>query len=154
MRWGQQFGPDPEEGGLRLNHNEAQSRPLSFLINNGGTGFGDFGLDQRFMVGQISLSLLRQPQRVHLHHRSGSALLHWKMQPQRLSQIGTVEINMNQLKEWGWFILDCRGLDHEMSFVGHFVWVMLGFAGVCLVDHAVWVLRPWELILILSSHVV
>ena len=38
--------------------------------------------------------------------------------------------------------------------IGHFVWVLLGFAGVCLVGHAVWVLRPWELILILSGHVV
>ena len=26
--------------------------------------------------------------------------------------------------------------------IGHFVWVLLGFAGVCLVGHAVWVLRP------------
>ena len=141
MRWGRQFGADPEEGGLRLNHhlnhNEARSRPLSFLINNGGSVFGDFGSDQRFVVGQINLSLLRQPLRVHLHHRSGNALLHWKMQPQRLSQIGTIEINMNQLKEWGWFILDCWGLDHGMIFVGHSVWVLLGFVGVCLVGHAV-----------------
>ena len=70
------------------------------------------------------------------------ATTHWKMQPQRQSQIGTVEINMNQLKEWGWFILDCWGLDHGMIFVGHSICVFLGFAGVCLMGHAVWVLRP------------
>ena len=41
-----------------------------------------------------------------------------------------------------------------MSFVGHFVWVFLGFVGDRLVGHAVWVLRLGELILILSGHVV
>ena len=35
-----------------------------------------------------------------------------------------------------------------MSFVGHAIWVLLGFAGVCLVGHVVWVLRPRELFLL------
>ena len=59
------------------------------------------------------------------------------MQPQRLSQIGMVEINTNRLKEWGWLVLDCWGLDCGMSFVCHAIWVLLGFAGVRLVGHAI-----------------
>ena len=34
----------------RLGHNEARSQPLSCLINDGGSGFGDFGLDRRCVV--------------------------------------------------------------------------------------------------------
>ena len=119
--------------GHHLNHNEARSRPLSCLINDGGSGFGDFGSDRQCVVEKNPIghqilhkpNLLHQSQRVHLHHQSDGALLHQKMQPQRLSQINTVEINTNRLKEWGWFVLDYWGLDRGMSFVGHVVWVML-----------------------------